>query len=260
MHNEDDRCRIHQLPEFEECGYLPSFEYPLPVSGMPAEHRDALSPWIAGLTHLDSDRAHSSLRERWALDLSGRFGSLLEYFLQFRPTSVVVQDDQSWLMAVRPESESTRSTFFLIPDPVDRAELESRLAACGLHERGLIRLLGAIAGLREDFAPSGGAFIDLADTWISLDQPWMQQVLTNYLTWEGSLVFFTSRGGDSLLMHSDAGVGWWGAGEDAVTSYAESFEEFCERYAHFRFNAWRPDRGTGKLIAWPFDAYDSRQY
>jgi hypothetical protein len=143
---------------------------------------------------------------------------------------------------------------------VERTELETRLTACGLHVQGLTRLLLALAGLREDFAPSGGAFLDLADQWILLDQAWMQQTLQNYTEWEGSLALFNSRDGDSLWVHPSGRLGWWGAGEQEVKSYTESVEEFCERYAHFRINAWLPDRGTDKLIAWPFDSHESLRY
>lgn len=55
---------LDQLPEFEEAGYPPSFEYPLPLSDEDRAALGDLEPWIGEIAGLDVEQASAAWRRR----------------------------------------------------------------------------------------------------------------------------------------------------------------------------------------------------
>src|SRR5258708_28753430 len=96
--------RIHQLPEFEEAGYPPSYEYFLPVRDLPDDDYKRFGPWLKGIAGGNADSAARALEERWHLYRGGLLDGLIEYSLGFVPTGVVVQGKRAWLLCMRPEN------------------------------------------------------------------------------------------------------------------------------------------------------------
>jgi hypothetical protein len=209
--------RVHQLPEWEDAGYAPSVEYFLPASALLADTHQRLDPWMASMANLTSDQAARQLHTRWEKSLNGPLEGLLQYFLQYRPRSIVTREHKCWLLCELPESDLHSSDFFLLPGPVDAHALRDRLAQRGFDNPHLVEFLSTFAGLREDFEPGGGAFVEANGDWISINEPWMAKVLTNYDDWHNGLIVFNSRGGDGLIVHSTGKIGWWKAGDEVVT-------------------------------------------
>ena len=244
---------IHQLPEWEEAGYAPSIEYYLPADAMSDDVRQGLDPWLASLLNLTPDQAASHFHARWKGSLDGPLEGILRYFMQYRPKSIVTRERKSWLLCELPESDIRSRDYFLLPGPIDVQGLRDRLAQCGFDNPQLVEFLGTFSGLREDFEPGGGAFLEGNGDWISINEPWMAEVLTNYHEWQNGLIVFNSKGGDGLVVHGTGKVGWWKSGDTAVTDYAVDLTDFCQRFAEHKSSAWGRSRGFEKPIPWPFE-------
>lgn len=247
--------QIHQLPEWEDAGYAPSIEYSLPIGSIFEDLCQDLDPWMASIATLAPDQAAVRMQERWTNSRHGLLEGILQYFLQYRPRSIVIREHKSWLLCELRESEVRSSDCFLLPGPIDVSALDDRLAKIGFTNPQLVELISVLAGLREDFEPGGGAFLEASGDWILINQPWMAGVLTNYDDWRNSLIVFNSRGGDGLVVHPTGRVGWWNAGDVVVKSYATDLSDLCRKFADYKSLAWVNFDGCDKLIAWPFDGH-----
>lgn len=247
--------RIHQLPEWEDAGYAPSFEYFLPAGTVLDDVRQNLDPWLASLASLTPDQVAVNLHARWEKSLNGPLEDVLRYFMQYRPKSIVTREHKSWLLCEMPETDVRSRDCFLLPSPGDLQALRDRLAQRGFDNPQLVEFLWTLAGLREDFEPGGGAFLDGTGDWISINEPWMVEVLTNYDNWQNGLIVFNSKGGDGLVVHQTGKVGWWNSGDTVVTDYATHIVELCRKFAEYKSSAWVRFRGFEKLIPWPFDGH-----
>lgn len=247
--------RIHQLPEWEDAGYAPSVEYSLPVNAAFEDACCSLDVWMRSVAERTPNQVATLLHARWESSLLGSLEDILRYFLQYQPRSVVTREDKSWLFCELPASEMHEKDFFLIRSPIDPPVLRERLAANGFTDPEFVEFLMAFAGFREDFEPGGGAFVEADGDWILINQPWMVDMLTNYEVWQNGLIVFNSRGGDGLVMHPTGKVGWWHAGDSAITNYAADVSELCHKFAQHKSSAWVKSRAFAKLVPWPFDGY-----
>lgn len=258
--------RIHQLPEFEEAGHSPSYEYFLPVRDLPEADFERFGPWLKGVAGGDAEVATRALVERWRPHRGGLLGDLIEYCLEFRPNGVVVQDQKAWLLCVRPENHSTEPAIFLLPEPANPQLVRTRLDQYGFRDELLADFLCAFSGMLEDFVPNGGDLVEGAGDWRLVgndDDAWdaeFEKMIAGYLEWHGALHFFHARNSDKLLVHPMGKVGWWIGAECRIVEYTCSFAEFCERYTGFRRQAWKKYGERGRVFAWPYDFYSSNEF
>lgn len=258
--------RIHQLPEFEEAGYSPSYEYFLPIRDLPESDLAQLGPWLQSVAHGDADAATRALEERWQPYCHDPFRGLIEYYLSFQPNGVVIHDQQAWLLCFSPETAFSEGTMYLVPEPVDGHIVRTRLNNFGFRDELLAQFLSAFSGIREDFVPSPGDFVEGAGDWRLIgrdDKAWeaeFEKTVAGYAEWHGALHFYHARNSDTLLVHPAGKVGWWVGDDLKIVEYASSFADFCVLFTGFRNHAWKRLTGRGKLFAWPYDFYSSKEF
>jgi hypothetical protein len=268
MHSPDDpqSYRIHQLPEFEDAGYSPSYEYFLPVRNVLEADLAPLGPWLQAVARGDADAAKRALEERWQQYRHDPFRDLIEYYLAFQPNGVVIHDQKAWLLCFRSETAFSEGTMYLLPEPVDDHNVRTRLSNCGFRDDLLTQFLCAFSGIREDFFPSAGYFVEGAGEWRLIgsdDEAWeaeFEKTVAGYTEWHGALHFYHSRSSDTLLVHPTGKVGWWVGDDLKIVEYAPSFADFCALYTRFRNHAWKRLTTAGKLFAWPYDYYSSKEF
>jgi hypothetical protein len=222
---------------------------------MPHAERDRLDSWLLSIAGVAPDEAQGMLRARWRTQSDGHLGALVRWFLEYRSVSIVVHGDHAWLMCVRPETESHSETLFLIPEPTPEQHVAKRLCERGFDDPLLTRFIATLAGMRESLPPDGGVFAGWQDDWRLLNEDWMAEQLGGYPEWEGSLLLFTARNSDTLLVHPTGKVGWWIGEMRTIELFASSVDEFCQRYTDYKRTAWRKVAWADRLIAWPFDSF-----
>jgi len=263
VNDEGGPCRIHQLPEFEDAGISPAYEYFLPVRDFPDEDFERLGPWLQSIARMDSKPAAEYLHERWAPFRHGHLCDLVDYYLGFAPSSLVLHDHRAWLLCVRPATAFTETSIFLLPEPVGGQRVRSRLEKLGFNDDLLAQFVEAFSGIREDLEPSAGDILDASEDWRSIgddDNVWAIEEISGYRDWHGALFFYHSRGSDTLLVHPTGKTGWWVGAEQKIVEYTASFVEFCRRYTVFRQHAWKRFFSGKKAVAWPYDFYSSNEY
>jgi hypothetical protein len=230
---------VHQLPEYAACGHPPSYEYPLPVD--PQEPTLAsLHPWLRELATLDPSEAHSSLRARWSSLSDDALCQLRDHLLQYAAISIVTTGPRAWLLCVR-----EKGGFNLIAPPVSRESIRLQQGRCGMGDNRLLTdLLEHFGGLREDFAPGGGYFIDEQE-WRLVNEPFMEEI-PGYSDWKNALFIFSSRGGDGLLLHPSGRVGWWVGDEVRMRNAYDDLGTCLVDFIRYR------------EVPWPFDPYEPR--
>jgi hypothetical protein len=230
---------IHQLPEYAADGYSPSYEYSLPVE-LPPTILASLDPWIRKVACLAPGDVLDRLQVRWSTLRNEALCQLRDYLLESDITSLVLQDSCAWLLSV---NES--GGFTLIGPPTDLNRIHAQLPPWRLdHHSPLAEFVSNFGGLREDFAPGGGWFID-DHNWEGVNQSWMKDI-EGFSDWEGSLILFTSRGGDLLLMHHTGRIGWWVSDEVRMKDAYDDFDSAIIDFVRYQ------------KAAWPFDPYEPR--
>lgn len=228
---------VHQLPEYEAEGHPPSIEYPLPVDVHSPEFA-AVNPWLLELAHLTPGSARADLAARWSGLRNDSLQQIRDYLLECDATSLVLTGSRGWLLCVHPQQQAMN----LVAPPIDAGFIQQRLSEWRIDGHSVLaELLVNFGGLREDFAPGGGCFID-ERKWEGVTESWMRQI-NGHAEWEGALIVFSSRGGDKLLVDRDGRVGWWMAGEMRM------------REAYPDLPACLVDFVRYRTIPWPYDPY-----
>jgi hypothetical protein len=228
---------VHQLPEYAAEGHPPTFEYPLPVDvGRPAFA--AVHPWLRGIASLDPDDARVSLAARWDGLRSDSLLRIRDYLLDCEATSLVLTGPRAWILCV-----DQHKAMNLVAPPVDYDVISRQRSQWHLDDYPLlIELLTSFGGLREDFAPAGGYFID-GENWSGVTESWME-VIEGYSEWKGALIIFSSRGGDKLLLDRTGRVGWWVADEVRMREAYPDLEACLLDFVRYR------------CVPWPFAPYE----
>jgi hypothetical protein len=240
MNSSDHSPIVHQLPEYARHRHPPTYEYPLPAQ-LDEPTLATLDPWIRQIAGLSPANAHAALAARWDGLRDDALCRLRDHLLEGDVPSIALAGDRAWVVCVR-----ENGGFNLVAPPLDRHAIKTQQAAWKGDENPLLAdLLEHFGGLREDFAPGGGCFID-QERWEFVDQPWMFEKVKGCSDWKDSLFLFSSRGGDGLLLHPSGKVGWWVADEvqvrDAYNGLASCVVDFI-RY---------------RQVPWPFDPYEPR--
>ena len=230
-------CIVHQLPEYARDGHPPSYEYPLPAQIEPS-NLATLHRWLREVAVLGPPDAHARLQARWNGIQDAALRRVRDHLLEYEVTSLVLTGPDAWLLCVR-----RSGGFNLVAPPVERSVVEEQQAQCGIRDNPLFTdLVEHFGGLREDFAPGGGYFM-VPQEWRTVDEPWMAEV-EGYSDWRGSLMVFSSRGGDTLLLHPSGKVGWWVADEVRMRDAYEDLGACLADFVRYR------------RVPWPFDPYE----
>jgi hypothetical protein len=231
-------CTVHQLPEYADSGYPPSYEYPLPVDLAPSD-LVPLHPWIQQIAALSPGEAHEALRARWKKLRNDALCRLRDYILECEPLSVVITGSESWVLCVH-----KNGGLNLVAPPLDESLVDKNRLQWHMDDDLLTDVLANYGGLREDFAPGGGHFI-VEEKWEGVTDSWMEAV-KGQSKWKNSLIIFSSRGGDKLLVHRTGKIGWWIAGEVQMREAYPSIEAALADFVSYR------------RAPWPFDPYPPR--
>jgi len=230
---------VHQLPEYAAEGYPPSYEYPLPVD-VELPTFAAIHPWLRGIASLDPDDARSSLAARWNGLRSDSLLSIRDYFLNCETTSLVLTGARGWLLCV-----DQHAAMNLVAAPLDYDLINQQRSQRHLDDHLLLaEFLVNFGGLREDFAPGGGYFID-DQKWEGVTESWME-VIDGYPKWKDALIIFSSRGGDKLLLDRAGRIGWWVADEIRMREAYQDLDTCLVDFVRYRG------------VPWPFDPYKPR--
>ncbi|MEZ6116794.1 MAG: hypothetical protein R3C28_09500 [Pirellulaceae bacterium] len=221
---------VHKLshPDFPS-----ATEYFLPHPKLPTDVMDELHPWMQTVVTSDSRQIRSLLVDRWASIQSPELIALRDQILGYEAVCIVVRGKQVWLdLSSGVEVDTVGSSAYVAP-PVDRVDMEKRLAQHGIQAGSLFHeFMCNFAGLAEDFYTEGN-FIDLSDNWDTLTEEWREDI-ENFDDWKGSLFIYIARNADVLLLHSNGSVGWFKYAEGRITRTFESFSEFIEFYVNYR--------------------------
>ncbi len=259
---------IHRDPWFDDYHDIPpSYEYPLPASGMPKEHQDTVGPWLRRFIGLDEANRHALLEARWESELNGPLAPVLRWYLEYEPVSLVVHRNAAWLLCSKRATDQRERTLFLIPESSDVNNLRSRLHEHGFHDELLLRLAVTLGGLREDFPPNAGDFMGDHDEFSMdergglrlLNEPWQAENVEGFNEWENSLFLYAARNGDSVIVHPSGKVGWWKFGERRIEEYAVDISDFADKYARYLRESWVKTDYCDQLVHWPFDSYGPDQ-
>ncbi|MFO0917034.1 MAG: hypothetical protein U0872_01810 [Planctomycetaceae bacterium] len=243
--------RICQLPEFEEAGYAPAFEHMLPARHLTDTESRDLPSWIRCFMAARSDALHDLFGKRWLAQRDGPCERLIQYLMEYEPYSIITWLADSWLLCRRPASNQFSPMMFLIGEPVEENEIDTRLMKQGIHDDILSEMLTVICGLRESVPPPSGTFIDIQIDWNSLRfyQTDCCDDANEARDWMGALQLFQSMSGESLFYHRDGRFAWLGA-ERSFCLFASNSLEFVEKYSSFIIE------GNGSR-GYPFDPYSS---
>jgi hypothetical protein len=231
---------VHQLPEYARHGHPPTYEYPLPAQ-LDAPTLATLDPWIRQIARLNPADARAALAARWDGLRDDVLCRLRDHLLEGDVPSVALTGDRAWVVCMR-----ENGGFNLVAPPLDRDAINRQQGAWKGDENPLLTdFLEHFGGLREDFAPGGGYFID-AEGWEFVNEPWMFEKVKGGSDWKDSLIVFHSRGGDLLLLHPSGKVGWWVADEVQVRDTYEDLASCVIEFVRYQD------------VPWPFNPYEPR--
>jgi hypothetical protein len=222
---------VHQLPEYARDGHPPSYEYPLPAK-VNKSTLAALHPWISLAATLTPTKARTYIAARWKELRGDALCHVRDYLLECEVTSLVLTGSYTWLLCVH-----SNGGFNLVGPPLSSDSVKKQQSHWLLNDNLLLNdFLTHFGGLREDFAPGGGCFINDQE-WEGVNKPWMEQVKGQH-DWKDSLIVFSSRSGDKLLLHRSGRVGWWIADEMQMRNAYENLETCLLDYVRYREAPW----------------------
>ncbi len=230
-------CVVHQLPEYARHGHPPSYEYPLPAQ-IEQSSLATLHPWIAHAATLTPANAHAYLETRWKGLRHPGLWRVRDHLLEYETRSIVLTGTRAWLLCVH-----ENGGFNLVAPPLDGEFVRKQQSLWHVSGNSVLTdTLMHFGGLREDFAPSGGYFVG-DDEWEGINQAEMETI-KGYSEWKDSLIVFSSRGGDGLLLHPSGRVGWLVADEVRMRDAYENLETCLIDFVRYR------------RVPWPFDPYE----
>ena len=228
---------IHQLPEYADAGYPPSYEYQLPAH-IEDPMFSIIHPWFQHLSQLTTVDAHKCLAERWKNIQHNAARCLRDHILEYETRSIVIAGGCVWLLCV-----NGNAGINLVGPPLNENNAIAEHIPIGMEDNCLlVELLTHFHSLREDFPPGGGYLID-NHSWEYLNDPFIEKEVKGYSKWKNSLIIFHARNGDLLLQHPSGKVGWWVADEIKIKEAYNDLETCIMDFIHFQNKPW------------PFDSY-----
>lgn len=220
-------------------------EYILPADEMPAEVLGGLHPWIRQMHGKRSAEVKQMLVQRWSTIKNPALQELRDRLLEFQPTSIVVHKGQGWLHVKVPSAESGIGDHWYLSAPNDEIDWLAKLQEVGMQDNQLLaEFLPHFSGLREDIPDMAGNFLD-ASEWETFPLPGYElHQVKSAKDWQGSLLLFHARNGNSVLLHPSGRCGWWWFAEHEASESHPDLESFIRDFTRF-----------SREYSWPFDGY-----
>jgi hypothetical protein len=211
---------------------------------MAADVRQRLDEWLRPLVNQEPEEIRQALKARWADLQCPCLVRLRELLVSaFRPTSIVVHKDESWLCVSRPFPgvPDARDTM-LIPAPVSHTALAPMLAKFPAADNPpMVEFLTNFGALRELLPPDAGHWC-VPEAWETLYDYWGNEddipggYGTWYQQWSQALVIFHSPSGDLWLLHPSGNVAVSLMAEGELWPAGDNCEAFLDRYVTHRQN------------------------
>ena len=172
----------------------------------------------------------------------------LAEFSKYAPVALAACDGNAWWVAGYHDDPGGADQFLLGPRG-DVTRIGDTLRAAGFRQwHEIARFVAYLNGFREDYPPSGGLTKSPDDApWI-LTEEYVQGSFGEFSlgnAWDPCLAFFTSRGGDALLINHVGACAWWPAGSKSLHEpFADDLNSCVEQWIAFRWTARcraRPD-------------------
>jgi hypothetical protein len=243
--------------EILEAGYPPVYEVPF------AELSDDIADALGYPEWCRTVRADPEVgwAQRITIDpeASNAERSVASEFRKYIPVALTVCDGTA-LWTVGHKDEPRGPDRFYLGARANFTNVERKLCAAGFRQcRELVRLFELLSGFREDYPPSGGHFNAPDDAYSWLTEDYIDGNFGDFSLgeeWNPCVKFFTSRGGDSLLVNRASACGWWPAGSDTpIETYANDLDTCLEKWIAYRWKARNWPKKRPREMLWPFDPY-----
>jgi hypothetical protein len=240
MNSYDAVTHKGQLPGMPVCT-----EYFLPQPEIPDNLRGNMTPWMISIASSTTPELKRIIDERFAQIEQPELQPLCRQLSAYVARSVVAcEDNRGFLRLDSHHASKGAGSSAYIPSPPDADRVRSKLASTGFSSNAIFSAFAlSFCGLAEDYMVSGHFLRDDAD-WQLLNEDWQKDLIDNFSEWQGSLLFYYARNGDTLLLHPKGHVGWCKFAEGHVERQCDSFSAFIQYYVKYRADN-----------AWPFDSY-----
>jgi hypothetical protein len=208
-------------------------EYFLPVTEMPIDVQKELPPWLRQMVGKDVDEVKTIVVERWKGIQNPALQAMRDRLLEYQPDSIVVVEGEAYLsLRLEPGTETSVGESWYVPAPED-VKWEKRLEDAGVKDKAVVlEFLQNFAGLREDPVCSGLFFSK--DKWDTFPlEGYDLDEIKRGRKWKGSLIVWSDRGGNGLLLHPSGRMGWWWFPDRMVVDGPQDFEEFARYFTEF---------------------------
>lgn len=255
-HSQPARLRVpieHRVRET-----LCALEYPLPGKEIPKSRVRKLHPWLRDFVGKTSKEAAEMIASRWNCLSDRMLIRIRDFFLGFRPKSIIIAKSEAVFMLSRPSWDKTFDKHWFIAPPPDSRQLRNGLRRFGFEESSLISdFMSAFGGLREEIPDVSGYFPAIYE-WIRFDKylraTWDLCIDPKLALWSSAVVFYISLNGDVVLLRPDQTVGWWDHEVNAVKPLRKSFRGFLQYYgkciqSDYPFSSWAPPTHKERLRA-----------
>lgn len=238
IHTLITRYELEMPPELIAFGYPRAYEIPIEDCGILPECGITAPPWCIDII-ADRESAWSDRVNIVESDEIAFIRSLSEQLKRFAVHSIVVSGSDVYCKCVCGSPAEPQNSFFLIRE---RRSFSDVLVALPRREQSFFRdacvLSGFLFGFREDFPPSGGHWVDLANEQSLFTDEYVSGNFGCFeLTsrWNPALKVFSARNGDALVINRVGEWGWWLAGSEdeidcagrGMCSLATAIGDYC---------------------------------
>jgi hypothetical protein len=222
-----------------------SLEYILPAATLPDDVHARLDPWIQAMRGKQPAEVKELLAQRWSNLREPALKELRNRLLEFTPKSIVIHEGRGWLRADVPSADPSIGDSWYLPSPPEDIDWEAKLREFGVEGNPLlIEFTQHFGGLREDLPDMSGSFYEVHE-WERFPLPGYElDEIKGAKDWQGSLIIFHARNGNSVLLHPDGRCGWWWFAEREVVENQPDLESLIRSFT--RFN---------REFSFPFDGY-----
>ena len=197
-----------------------TFEYVFPIRDMAPDHEQRLTDWLRRFLHCVPQELESLFRRYLTEIATPEINPLLDLLARLTPYSIVIQDEDAWLLCKLPEEfsqQSNHQNMILLPGPND---LSDNCPELSNHSSAPLRhLLKHFAGTKIDIPPHAG-FV-WPEQWKPAIDDSETGLWENIQSWENSIPIYQPGNGDAVLVNSAGQFGKW---DHEMTS-----PEFVER-------------------------------
>lgn len=185
-----------------------TYEYLLPCRKVDPKHENLFGDWICRFTNLSPSDASLELHHYLDEIEIPEIAPLTNLVRSLKPNSLIVNEDQVWLLCKSAElfSElSAHGNMILLPPPTENVEWPTKLSHASFDT--LRHLMCHLGGMRIDIPPTCGMHRILEM------QPAIEDentgLWTNIRSWEGSFPIYNVGNGDTVLVDANGQFGRW---------------------------------------------------